>query len=292
MKDFELFYNAANELDILVEDGMFGPFAADLLQQRDSVDTTTYCYNGLLDMFRETQYGIENVIGIIFRLLKLYTDALNVSPQEPVDVLTAFLKGTKEHPELECLSSFTEFFCVNATYRDVLKELGHKPNATNSEVKRLASSLLATYSKGVELVGKSFTQLLTLAQIVKDKQYDLYENSLLSIYEKTKQFKGLVNNEYIDLADVIDRKVRNAEAHLNSYFSIEKRCYVMKQNSKQGKTSRTEVFEISAEDMILRIFSKVCWFVQGYIASCILLVLVYEDKRKYNDAVKYILRLK
>lgn len=291
MNNFEQFYNAASELDMLTIDGVFGQFALDMLEQRESLDTAEYCYKCLLDMFEEPQYGVENVIGIIFRLLKLYSDALNVLPQEPVDVLTAFLKGTEDHPELECLSSYSEFVHANVLYKNMVKELGSKSNVSNSEVRGLAASLLSTYSKGVELVGKAYTQLLTLVQIISNKPHDLYKNSLLSIYEKTKQYRELASDDYMILSDVIDRKIRNADAHLNAYFSVEKRCYVMKCNIKNGKKTKIEMFELSAEDMIKTVFPKVCWFVQGYMASCMLLILVFSDKEKYYNAAEYISRL-
>lgn len=43
-----------------------------------------------------------------------------------------------------------------------------------------------------------------------------------------EKFEKLASEQYKIFTTVIDRKVRNADAHLNAYYSVEKQQYVMK----------------------------------------------------------------
>ncbi len=292
MDDFIDYSDAVVELDGLALEGNFGSDIAVRVSQRDTTERNQYLYDCFMDIFTTKQYGIKNIIGISLTLVSLFTDALKAESQEPVDVLAAFWKGTKEHPELETVSSYTQYLSAHTNFKNINAQYAGKPNPTRAEIKKLADSVLASYSKGVEFIGKAFTSLLTLEQIIHSQPHDYFENSFLRIYEKINQYESLADESHKKLTTIINRKVRNADAHLNAYYSIEKQSYVMKQtiNKKKGK-KEIKTFQISAKEMMLEIYPRIGWFVQGFMGACVLLVLVYEDKALYRKATDFILAL-
>lgn len=174
MKEYEHFYNAAAELDALIEEGMFGENIANRTRLRGSTERNQYLYDCFLDMFNEDQYGLKNMIGITFRLLEMYTDSFRVASQETVDILCAFIKGIKDHPELESMSSCTLCMLSFTNHKNISSELTGKVNPTKADITVLANAFLSSYSKGVELIGKIFTHLLTIQEIINKIPHDLY----------------------------------------------------------------------------------------------------------------------
>jgi len=290
--NYEDFYKAADELDAMTLEGFFGDSAKDLVIKREATETNEFLYECLINIFNGDQYGTANVIGITFLLLKLYGEAVTAGGQEAVDILSAFMKGTLEHPELECISSYSEFLRTHMDFKNLSSALREKEIITAAEKKQLASTMLTSYSKGVELVGKAFTQLLTLEQIINNQPYNLFENSLLTIYMKTEKFLKLSDGKYDKLITIIDRSVRNADSHLNAYYSVAENAYIMKKATKMGGKNKIETFKLNPEKMALEVYPKIGWFVQGFISSCILLVLALSDREKFQSATKYILSLK
>ena len=288
MEAFEQFYQAAHELDLITEDGFFGEKARLLNERRDQEASDLFLYECLMDIFSEPQYGTNNVIDIMSLLLELFTEAIATGGQNAVDIMTAFIKGTKDNPELECMSSYTEYITSNVEMKNIAK-LKNGNNISAVDKRLFASKLLTCYSKGVELVGKAFSQLLSLEQIINKEQYNLYENYQLTIYEKVKRFSTLSGGKYDVLTNIIDRNIRNADSHLNAYFSIKENAYIMKVKITHANGKRKfDTLKIKGDVMIREVYPKIGWFVQGYISACILVVLVYINKEKYNEAIKNI----
>lgn len=291
MENNDYFNQAADELDMITQEGFFGRKAKLLVEKREDTPTSEFLFECFMNIFSEPQYGTKNTIGIMFTLAKLYSEAISAKQQDAVDVLTAFMKGTDDHPELECLSSYSEFLSRHVESKQVLSEIQAKIAATTVDKKRLASSVLTAYSKGVELVGKVFTQLLTLEQMIHGQPHDLYQNSLLTIYKKIDNFLVLSNGDYDKLATVIDRSIRNADSHLNAYFSVNEQAYIMKKTVKTKGKTKTETFKLPWAKMVLEVYPKIGWFVQGYLGSCILLILSVDNQDLYKAATKRILEL-
>ena len=290
MNEFEIFNEISDELDDLTLDGFFGESARSLVIKREDTEQAQYLYECLINIFEPNMYGTKNVIGIMLRLAEMYSEACKKDAQQTVDILTAFMRGTEQYPELECFSSYGEYVRYHVETKNYLKKI-QGAHVTDAQRKNLASLYLTDYSKGVELVGKMFTFLLAVQQLINNEPYDLLYNSTLTIYNKTQEFLRLSEGRYDILVTVIDRDIRNADSHLNGRYSIKKEAYLMKNITKiKGKPQINE-FTIPVKKMILEISPKIGWFVQGFLGAGILLVLAHADKEKYKQASRFILSL-
>lgn len=288
--EYEYFNQAADILDVLTLEGFFGGDAKELVKTREQKSSSLHLYDCLMNIFiSDNDYGITNSIGITFRLIDFYTDAMKIKPQETVDLLASFMKGTKTNPELENLSSYTEWMQCHVAWKDTIPKIQPRLNVSKSDIMRSTSALLTTYSKGVELIGKIFTVLIAIAKIIKHEEYNLIDISCLTIYDKIKLFEKITDDKHHILTTTIDRKIRNADSHLNAIYSIDKKAFIMKRNIRQGKINKIEMFEVKLSDMMLIIYPKIGWMVQGFISSCILLVLSKEDNELYKNATKVLI---
>nr|DAZ26033.1 MAG TPA: hypothetical protein [Caudoviricetes sp.] len=287
MSEFQQFYEAIEELDLLTKEGFFGESAKKLIEKRDNMKITDFLYECSVDTFSNphSNYGIKNIIDIMFMLLELYIEAIKATSTETVDnILAAFLKGTKEHPELECISSYIEYSSYHVEFKNLSSKLTKQTSTTVSEKRRLANSILSSYSKGVEFIGKSFAYLLALEEVIHNQPCDLYKNLSLTTYQKTNKFLKLSDGKYKMLTTVIDRDIRNADSHLNAHYSVKEQCYIIKKN----KNSRMRIYKLPLEKMLFEVYPKIGWFVQGYLNACALLVLAGQDKRLYKQILQLI----
>jgi hypothetical protein len=264
----------------------------ELVLSRDSTSNTEFLYKCVMDIYAEPHktYGIKNTIGITFTIMELLAGAITNNGQGTVDVIAAFFKGTSDVPELECVSAYTEYLFQHAENKKAQKVFIENENSGVVEQKKIATSLLSTYSKGVELLGKIFTHLLSLSQIENNIPFDLLENSQLTIYQKTEQFIKHSNGKYDKLTTLLDRNVRNADSHNNAYFSTDEKAYIMKKTTRgKGGKIKTETFKIPWITMVMELYPKIGWLLQGFISAGILLILSMENKALYNLATKQIM---
>lgn len=289
--EYEFYYQAAETLDEITKEGFFGENAMNLIETRDEKTTPEYLYECFINVFSGNDYGIKNTIGITLRLTDLYCEAFNINAKDTVDNLTSFFKGTNEYPELENISSYMEWMRAHISWKETLDKIQLKGTTSKADKMKLATDLLTAYSKGVELTGKLFTNMIILAKIIRNQEYDLLKISLQTIYDKINMFESVSDEKYHIFTTVIDRQIRNADSHLNSLYSVDKQAYVMKKNVGKGNNKRIETFEIKWSDMVLKIYPRIGWFVQGCICSCILLYLTLEDKVLCRKATDYIVAL-
>lgn len=278
-KDFYL--NAAKDLDTMSEEGSFGENAKKMLKIRDTITAPEYLYTSIIEMFNYNKIGISNTVEITFTLLELYEDALKVSPNETISILTAFLKGTSKNPELENLSSYNEYIISKISTDESMKKItSNGKNNKLLDIKKSTMSVCSTYSKGVEFIGKTFTNLLALLQLINGKPYNLLYNSTLTTYLKIEEFEELSNSKYKILTNSIDRNIRNADSHLNITYLADKNCFCVKKNKK--------IYKVPFEEMMLNIYPKMTQFIEGFLASCYLFIMLEQDKEIYDKAIEYI----
>ncbi len=168
------------------------------------------------------QYGKNEVKKLIIVFLKLYTEAIQQGNQLAIDVITASMKGFPENQETECLSSFTEFARLNTETNEIMHQLNTKSVVTIGDRKKIGSSLINTYSKGIELIAKILTTCILLEQISIKESIKPLEVHSLFLWAKIKKFKELSNGKYDIIVDSIDKDIRNADAHLNIRFVPDK----------------------------------------------------------------------
>ena len=282
------FWDAAQEIDSLNLEGYFGEEARYLTAKRDSMDLSDFFVECIDGWIKDTnQYGKESVKGLILVFLKLYTEAIQAGGQTAIDVLSGFLRGFPENPETECLSSFTEFVRSNIETKALIQQLKNKRHISIGDKKGLGNSLLETYRKGVELIGKILTSCILLKQIANGETIEPMKIYTKSIGKKTEQFLDLSKGKYDILIDAIDRDIRNAEAHLDIRFHPGRVTFHLK--VKQGNKIKTK--EISADQMMVKIFPKVGWIVQAFTYSSMLLVLCGMEPTKFKKVINQIYHL-
>ena len=104
--------------------------------------------------------------------------------------------------------------------------------------------------------------------------------------EKSRLFKKYSNGKFDILIESIDRDIRNAEAHIDIRYDTNKDVFEIKLKEFGKKT--IYIKHISAREMILEIFPKVGWIIQGFIFSCTLIVLAGTAPTKYKEMMRKI----
>lgn len=281
----DLAEQSTNDLDDIIREGFFGDVSQDLLKKRDAIPRNVFLNDSISEIFSEWNDGKQAVAGITFRLINLYCDSLPHSPQEVIDTLNSFIMGTEDNPELENMSSYLEYMTAHQAWKNFFEE--HREQVLSDAKKRQqAMSILDAYTKGVEFVGKIFTQLIAIERIRREEPYDIYKISEMTIYKKIEEFKTISKPKHHILTDIIDRKIRNADAHLNVTYSPKREEYTMKSTNHKGGI---DVFTITIREMLTTIYPKVGLFVQGFFASCILMVFNFSDKELAQKVVKKII---
>ena len=280
------FIEAAKEIDVLTLEGFFGNAAKELTLSRETLDQAQF-FSACLDNWLqdENQYGKEEVKKLIFIFLKLYAVSIQSGGQKAINSITHFLIGNPENPETECMSSFTEFLRFHVEAKNYIHQIKGKVNVSSSEKKRLGGALSIAYSKGVELISKLLTTCITLLEISKSLEVNESKTYNLTLWKKVKRFKELSGENFSEIIQSIDRDIRNADAHLNLWFSPEKGVFRYK--VKEGKRLKSK--EISSEKFLLNKYPKIGWVSQGFIYSAILLILAHLDQGLFKSKIQEII---
>ena len=275
----------ANELDELSLEGYFGKESKELVERRDTLDTVDFlveCIDGWIQ--DKEQYGKEKVKELILIFFELYTSVLQIHGQKAIDVLTCFWKGTPDNSGTESLSSYMEFLRINTEFKIILSNIQNKPNVTISDKKRLATSVITAYSKGVELIGKILTPCILLEEIEQGQESNIMKIYNLTLYKKILLFQQLSKGKYDKLVNSINRSIRNADAHLNIRFVPSEDGYLFK--VKRDNKIITE--KISAVTMLTEVYPQPGWVVQAFIFSSVLLILSISSKEIYKEKINQI----
>lgn len=279
---FSEFLLAADELDELSLDGYFGEDIKKLVENRDSIEVNSHLYESLKIWIEDdAQVDKEKVKEFILIFFDLYLDAYKIGGQESVDIMSAFWMGTHDNPELEYMSAYTEFSRLFTETKLLSKETKHPKLADR---KKIAHSYAGTYSKGVEFIGKTLTTCIILNKIASQEPYNYYKIYNMTIFEKVKLFTSDGNTNYNKLTKIINRNLRNAEAHLSLNYDAKNNVYLLKKKSN-GKIITDR---ITMEQMITELFIGVGLYTQAFVYSGILFVLAHDDKRLFTKSVKEI----
>ncbi|MCV12429.1 hypothetical protein DUF32_14885 [Listeria monocytogenes] len=207
--------------------------------------------------------------------LNLYIEAIKVNMGETVEALNVFWLGTKEDPELEYMSAYTEYYRKKKELDKLIRLI--KPNSSFSEKKQFGMEVTNTYAKGVELIGKIFSTLNILAEVANQNNYNVYKIWRETIYQKIDRFNNITNNKYVLFSQTINRKIRNGESHLSLSVNIRKAVVEVK-IVKKHKTIKEEIpwaYFIKVD------FVKIGWMIQAFVYSQILFFQAIEDKENY-----------
>ncbi|MBY6040617.1 hypothetical protein KUV96_10330 [Bacillus velezensis] len=285
MSKYNEFEDTAKELDSLALSGFYGEDVSELTAKRDELDTNEYLYRSVkLWLDNKTLYGKDNVKRFIGVFLNFFGESTKVNPQETIDILNVFFFGTKDNPGLESLSSYNEF---SIAFTETKNKLIRFKNSDMSyvEKKRLASDLLNVYAKGVEMIGKILTYCIALFELIQDKKYNLYKIHKMTLHKKIEEIE--CHNHFKSMTSIINRFVRNSEAHLSIVYKPDSNKYAYKKTTN----GKIETEYINMDEVILQLFPSVGWITQAFMYSIHLLILFHDDKVKFNELVKEIDRL-
>ncbi|MBF2565395.1 hypothetical protein IA938_01870 [Listeria welshimeri] len=259
-----------------MKEGVNSEKLAKLISQRGSLTDVSYINESLrLWLNGSEQIGKEQEAVLIMMYLDLYVEAMKGSKEETVNALNMFWLGTKEDPELEYMSAYTEYCRKKFELNKRISLI--KPNSSFSEKKQFGMEVTNTYAKGVEFIGKIFSTLNILAEVANQNNYNVYKIWRETIYQKIDRFNKITNNKYVLFSQTINRKIRNGEAHLSLSVNIRKAIVEVK-IVKKHKTIKEE---IPWEDFIKIDFVKICWMIQAFVYSQILFFQAMEDKENY-----------
>lgn len=279
---FQEFIDASNELDELTADGYFGEEIKLLVNKRDSIQTGEYLFEILKSWYEDTnQFNKVRVKELILIFLNLYIESYKVGRQESIDIMTAFFMGTIENPEIECMSAYTELSILFTNVKHMIETIDSSKIA---DKKRFANAISNTYSKGVEFIGKTLTTCIVLKKITNKEPYNYYKIYNLTIFDKVEEFTKDKKSEHKDLISIINRNLRNSEAHLSLRFNTKDNEYLLKKKSN----GKIKIDRIPADIMIKELYIGIGLYTQAFIYSGILFTLAHDNKELFIESVKNI----
>lgn len=221
------FRNIVEEIDSLISEGLFGDGAKALVELRDKsinevdflIKVVTNWHENDHNMFKHKAYNYL----LIF--VDILIDAIYENPENAQDLIAEFWLGLGGRlTSIEFISSFTEF---NRLYHDCIV-LNKEANGENDIAKkfRYSKSISALYLHGVENIGKTLNLLICLEKIRNNKPYNINYIISKSLFEKINIFNK--NNKYSILFEMIDRKLRNAEAHASLKYNTNNETYIIR----------------------------------------------------------------
>lgn len=280
MNQYPNFIEAANELDELSLEGLFGEDTRKLVEQREQINQTDYFVKILDEWLSETdQYGKPFVKGLMRLFIKLYIEAIQKNPEEAIEVLAAYWRGTKDNPELEGISGYTETIRYHQEAKRIIAELQAKSERKMSEQKHAMASFITAYSKSVEYIGQILVPCIQLVRIVNGAHYNAFNIMKLTLHDKVELFNKESGNKYKALTDVLNRDIRNADSHLNIRYVPNKQ--VIEYKKRMGAKIRTH--DVTVNDWFLNIYPKVGWVIQAYIYSGVLMCIGFSDRSKFIE---------
>ncbi|MEX3748280.1 MULTISPECIES: hypothetical protein [Lysinibacillus] len=271
----ETFKNAITELDELSADGFFGKDVKHLMKKRDNTEITEFLFEILNNWCEDdNQFQKDNVKDLMAVFLEMFIEVFKIGKQEAIDVITAFFIGTRDNPELEFMSAYTEFAFSYTNFKTMVHEIDSSKLADR---KRYANVISNTYSKGVEFIGKTLVTCIILKKIIAGKSYNYYGVYNLTLAKKLEALTSDKNADHKKLVSIINRNLRNSEAHLSLTFNHITNEYILKKTAK-GKI-KTE--KISAEKMIVELLIGVGNYAQAFLYAGVLFTLAHEDKELF-----------
>ncbi|MCG3315200.1 hypothetical protein JI528_14540 [Listeria monocytogenes] len=272
------FEQYAKELDIYSKEGMFQDSIKSLMEKRDEIDLDDYLNESLnLWIQSNEQIGKKNVAKIIVTFLSLITRAINVNEEETVNTLKTFWFGTNEDPNLEFMSSYTEYVRLKSNQDKMISNFSSQ--MSYSDKKNFASTIIQNYSKGVELVGKTYKTYLALAKIAAKNPVSHSNLWKLTIHQTITEFNKITDDNFSILVKGINRKIRNSEAHLTLGIDIEKAVIEI----KIIKGSKVEIHTIEWSEFITEELPNIGWSIQGFVYAQILFIQAVVDKERFLE---------
>jgi len=243
------FNEAVEELDSLIESGFFGEDARKLVEDRGNYDNVDYFIRVLTEWHEDknqvNKHKSYEYISIIFNL---YTQAVKENPEESVKLISNFKLGPEDNTAMEFATAYTEYARVFNDTKLLAKEVNTDPQNLAKRL-RYTKSISVAYMNGIEYISKTLNLLICLEKIVKKEQYDFYSINKMTLHNKILLFNS--ENKYDILLEMIDRELRNAEAHATINYVDKTKSYKIKYREGGEIKEKNIPFTVLFEKLIL-----------------------------------------
>lgn len=268
------FNEAADELDLLASAGHFGEESRLLVEDRDNYEDVDY-FIRVLTEWHEDKNQVNKIKTYEYTLIifNLFVEAVKENPKESMELISSFKLGAKDNTEMEFMTSYTEYVRIFTDSKTLAEEL--RADSKNISKKlRYTKSISVAYSNGIEYISKTLNLLICLEKIVNKEHYNFYKINSMTLYEKINMFNA--NSKYDVLLEMIDRSLRNAEAHGTINFVLKTNSYKIK-SKKNGEIKEENVsFSFLLEKLI-----SVGNYVQSFEFAGQLLTIGLKDREKF-----------
>ena len=271
---YKEFNEAADELDLLVSEGYFGEETRLLLEDRDNYEDEDYLIRILTEWHEDKNQANKNkTYEYTLIIFNLYVQAIKENQGESLELISSFKLGAKGNTAMEFMTSYTEYLRVINDSKYLAKELNADRQNLSKKI-RYAKSISVAYSNGIEYISKTLNLLICLEKIVNKESYNFNEINKMALFEKLNLFNS--SNKYDVLLEMINRNLRNAEAHGTINFVLKTNSYKIKYQ-KKGKTKEKNIsFQFLLEKLIF-----VGNYAQSFEFAGQLLLIGLKDQEKF-----------
>lgn len=269
------FSEAVEELDSMTLYGYFGEKSKALLEARESYEDDVAYLVRVLTEWHEDKNQVKKIKTYQYMLIifKLFINAVETNPKESLELISNFKLGNKDNTAMEFMTAYTEYVRVYNDTKLLSNEVNAEPGNIPKKM-RFAKSISVAYSNGVEYIGKTLNLLICLEKIVKKERYNFYGVNKMLLNDKIKMFNS--DNKYDVLLEMIDRDLRNGEAHVTINFVSKTNDYKLKKR-ENGKIVEKNIPFLTLVDKLILVGN----YVQAFEFAGYLLFIGLKDKDNF-----------
>ncbi|AWN33925.1 hypothetical protein ERK19_07610 [Lactobacillus helsingborgensis] len=245
----------------------------------NQIKTPEEFYQDYIAIFAPDSTRLDHLKTITRKLALIINEACMVNESKTADLIGAWVIGTKENRNLENRSSYDAYINQHTEVRHYIQRIIDKKPIHKMV---LANLLITDLENSFELDKKILANLVCIDRLLNNKEYSLeylYFESAGSLINRLHQS----TTDWDFLIDCMDKRIRNASAHLNFSYSMRKSTFIGKNVDARNKTITK--FEITPQEMLLEILPKQSNIIKAFIANGILLWLSVNNFELYKKAL-------
>jgi hypothetical protein len=294
--DNEIFTSALDELNTLTEEGFFGEESKALLENQQTNTMPQTHYQTLLSIFNDVE-NQQILVDYTNVFIRLFSKCLKNRDNDLAKLISTSIKGSIDYPMGESLSEYTRYLETKKIYTNSLAEVSSRGRGrfTSADKVKIANNALNTYSDGFEYVMKLFTYVIAILKNSNGEDYDLAKISYMTSRQKLDHFNDQDKlKQFSLLSSGWNDVLRNATSHVDIRYDFKTGMFIGKNEHRiKVKGSKKTVpiknpIKITVEEFIGKDLPRVGYFIQGYIAAALLVLLDVEDESLFNKAEAHI----
>lgn len=159
-----------NSLEELIDEGFFGAKSKKLSDLKKQASLVTCFYQYALSIVEKKYVNNQLIYDISNKLCIIYIQAMKNNRQAVYDIIESFIMGTKQHPELENLSSYRNFIFSKENLSNEISQAQKIAPLSYSQKMKFGNDIAADYSSTIEMVSKIAVSFLQLDGLVAKKK--------------------------------------------------------------------------------------------------------------------------